>query len=144
MILENRKAYHDYHIIERYRAGISLEGSEVKQIRKGKVSMVDAFCLIIDNELILKNLLITESSLAFSHSPNREKKLLLKRKEIRDINKALDKGMTIIPLSILAIKGKWIKVDIALVKGKKLWDKRQSEKEKDLKREIDRQQNSKS
>jgi SsrA-binding protein len=139
MLIENRKAYHEYHIIEKYRAGISLIGSEVKQIRKGKVSLVQSYCYFNDNELILKNLHIPVENNFFQHEPNRERKLLLRKKEIRDIQKSLIQGMTMIPLSVIAKDGKWIKVDIALVKGKKLWDKRQSEKEKDQRREIDRQ-----
>lgn len=132
----NRKAKFNYHFIETYTAGVCLLGSEVKSIRDSKVSMVDSFCFFIDDELWIKALNVTPGRNSFQHEPMRDKKLLLKKKEINKLKKSLDKGITIVPTKIFTSSKNLIKIEIALAKGKKDYDKRQSIKEKDIQREI--------
>ncbi len=134
--ISNRKAKFDYHFLETYTAGICLLGSEVKSIRESKVSMVDSFCFFIGDELWIKALNVTPGKNSFQHEPMRDKKLLLKKKELKKLKKSLDKGITIVPTRIFTSNRNMIKVEIAVAKGKKDYDKRQSIKEKDLKREI--------
>lgn len=137
----NRKAYYDYEILEVYEAGISLLGPEVKAIRNGRVSLVDSYCKIKDGEVFIVNMNITPvnpNSFFERFSPLRERKLLLHKNEIkRLIGKVKEKGLTLIPLRVYS-KSRWIKVEIALVKGKTLYDKRQKIKEREEKREIQR------
>ena len=135
MKIENRKARFDYHIEEVFTAGISLLGTEVKSIKEGKASLVDSFCFFTKESLIVKGMNVSVKKNSFQHEPLRERALLLKRKELDRLEKGLQKGFTIIPLQMYISKG-WIKVDIALVKGKKEWDKRQTIKERETKREI--------
>lgn len=135
--IKNRKATHDYYILETWVAGISLEGSEVKSIREGHCNMVDSYCFFDQNELVMKNLEVPIGKTAWQHDPKRIKKLLLNRKELNRIQKSLDKGITLIPLRIFE-SGGWFKVEIGLAKGKKNYDKRETLKERDTKREIDR------
>jgi len=132
--IKNKKAFFEYEVLETYTAGIQLLGSEVKMIRDGKVSLIDSYCHFQEGELYVKNLLISESKLAFSHDPKRDKKLLLKKRELNKIQTKLIKGLTLIPVIIKTNERGLIKVDIILARGKKLYDKRQSIKEKDLKR----------
>lgn len=134
----NRKARFEYTYIDTYSAGICLFGSEVKAIRDGKCSMVDTYCIFDKGELWVKGLGITPGPGSFQHEPLRDKKLLLKRKELKRLESSLDKGLTIIPIKIFANEKNRIKVDIALAKGKKLYDKRETIKERDLDREIRR------
>lgn len=137
LICNNRRAFFDYEIVERMEAGISLLGSEVKSIRGGKVSIADAYCEVEGGELWLLNTNISEYPWAnqFNHAPRRKRKLLMHRFEIIRLGvKVIEKGLTLIPLNMyISEKGK-IKVEIALVKGKKLHDKRESIKEKDERR----------
>jgi SsrA-binding protein len=135
MRIENRKARFDYHIEEVFTAGISLLGTEVKSIKEGKASLVDSFCYFIEGGLIVKGMNVSVQKNAFQHEPLRERGLLLKRKELDKLQKGLEKGYTIVPLQMYVSKG-WIKIDIALVRGKKEWDKRQTIKEREAKREI--------
>lgn len=140
-ISTNRKANYEYHIIEQWVAGIVLFGSEVKSVRSGNVNMADSFIYMKDGEVWLKNLKIARYAQMHptdKHDDNRDKKLLLTKKQIQKISKELQNtGITCIPLSVFIQKNK-IKVNIAVVKGKKNYDKRQSIKERDIKRELQR------
>ena len=141
MIALNRRARYEYNFIEEYEAGIVLVGSEVKSVRMGNVTMVDAFIYIKDNEVWIKNLKVAPYRSAHTldkHEENRDKKLLLNKKEITRIKRKLeDKGTTAIPLGMF-IKHNRIKIKIAVAKGKKTWDKRSTIKERDLTREMHR------
>lgn len=137
----NRKARHDYEILETYEAGIALFGTEVKSIRSGGANLKDSYADISNGEIYINNFHISPykfSDAAFNHDPYRKKKLLLHKREIRKlIGKIKEKGLTLVPLKIYTKYGK-IKVEIALAKGKKLFDKRRTIKEKDIKREQQR------
>ena len=139
--IKNRKAKFEYEFISLYIAGISLLGTEIKSIRNNKANISDAHCLFIGNELFVRNLYIGEYPNAgyVNHETKRDRKLLLNKQEINKINgKVKEKGNTIVPTRLfINNKGK-AKLEIALAKGKKLYDKRESIKEKDLKRDIDR------
>lgn len=140
-IANNRKAFYEYHIIEEYDCGIVLLGSEVKSIRMGNVTISDSFVYIKDGEVWIKNLKVARYKQAHRlevHDENRDKKLLLTRKQIEKIGKSLqDTGITCVPLSIF-IKDNRIKVKIAVAKGKKLYDKRSAIKDRDIKRDLQR------
>lgn len=139
--IQNRKASFEYYFLEEFSAGMVLTGTEIKSIREGKVSMADAYCFFDKSELYVKNLNIAkyEFGTHYNHNPLRERKLLLSRKELRKLeNKLTDKGLTIIPTRVFINDSGIAKMDIALAKGKKLYDKRDSIKEKDMKREQDR------
>ena len=137
----NRKASFEYFILDEYDAGIVLLGSEVKSIRQGNVTMADSFIYLKDGEVWLKNLKVARYKQAHSsikHEENRDKKLLLTKKQIKNIEKYLqDKGITCVPLKIF-INSNRIKVKIGIAKGKKLYDKRNSIKERDIKRDLQR------
>ena len=135
--IKNRKASFDYFFIEEYVAGIQLYGTEVKSIAEGKVTMVDSFCYFEGNDLYIRDLNITERG-NFSHEPKRKRKLLLKKKELNKIKSSNITGTSIIPVLIFSSDRGLIKVKIALAKGKKNYDKRNSIKEKELDREISR------
>ena len=135
--IKNRKASFDYFFLEDYTAGIQLTGTEVKSIRAGKVSLVDAFCYFNSGELYLKNLNISSTEEAFTHDPLRERKLLLKKKELVKLERNSEKGTTIVVKRIFTSERGFIKVEIALSKGKKNYDKRETIKERELSREIE-------
>ena len=139
VIAKNRKAYFDYQILESLESGISLMGSEVKSIREGRVSLKESYAEIKDGEVFLLNCHISpyEASNRFNHEPLRERKLLLHRQEIKRLTgKVKEKGFTLIPTKILINdKGK-IKVEIALAKGKKTYQKREAIRERDREREM--------
>jgi SsrA-binding protein len=140
-IATNRKAYHDYSIQDTIEAGISLTGTEIKSIRAGRVSLAQAYVKTEDREIWLLNAHIAryEAASYLSHEPTRPRKLLLHRKEIGDLNgKIAERGFTLVPLR-LYIKNRVAKVEIALAKGKRLYNKRESIKERETGREIDRQ-----
>ena len=141
MIALNRRARYEYTFIEEFDCGIILVGSEVKSVRMGNVTMVDAFIYIKDNEVWIKNLKVAAYKSAHTldkHEENRDKKLLLNKKEITRIKRKLeDKGITEIPLGMF-IKNNRIKIKIAVAKGKKTWNKRETIKERDLTREMQR------
>jgi len=140
IIATNRKAWHEYHILEKYEGGIVLYGSEVKAIREGKANIKEAYVRFIDNELFTVGMYIGKySNEGYStHSPVRDRKLLLHKKELIKIRKMVDeKGKTLIPLSLYLKSGR-VKVEFGLAKGKKMWDKRKSKMEKDVKRQVDR------
>ncbi|KRP13253.1 MAG: SsrA-binding protein [Sphingobacteriales bacterium BACL12 MAG-120813-bin55] len=139
--IRNRRATFDYELIDTYTAGLQLHGSEIKSIREGKVSMNDAYCIFKDNELWLKNMHVKEYDLAthWQHDPIRMRKLLLQKKELRKLlAKVKERGFTIVPLRVFISDRGFAKVDIALARGKKTFDKRSSIKEKDQKRDLDR------
>lgn len=140
-ISTNRKAYFEYSIIEDFSAGIVLLGSEVKSIRKGDVNITDCFAYFKNGEIWIKNMKVArykQAHMLEKHDENRDKKLLLNRKEISKIEKLLqDKGTTMIPLEIFTLKNR-IKIKLGVVKGKKLYDKRQSIKERDMERDLRR------
>jgi SsrA-binding protein len=132
----NKKVKFEYTFIETYVTGIKLMGSEVKSIRLGKVSLVDTYCYFNKGELYMKGMNITETNVAYSHTAIRDRKLLLKRKELRKLENELVKGLTIVPYKIFINDKGLVKVEIVLAKGKKLWDKRETIKERDLNREL--------
>ena len=140
VIASNRKAWHEYHILEKYEGGMVLYGSEVKAIREGKANIKEAYIRFIDNELFTVGMHIGKySNEGYStHSPVRDRKLLLHKKELLKLHKMVDeKGKTLIPLS-LYLKGGRVKVEFGLAQGKKMWDKRKSKMDKDVKRQVDR------
>lgn len=139
-IAENRKACHDYFIHETYEAGIALTGTEVKSLRQGKANLKDSFCRIEHGELLLLGVHISpyEQGNRFNHDPLRTRRLLMHKYEILKLfGKTKEKGYTLIPLNLYFKKGK-VKVTVALVSGKKLYDKRQALAEKEAKRDIER------
>ena len=139
LLAENRYAKFQYAISETIEAGIELLGTEVKSIRNGNINLRDGYCSFRDGEILLLNVHISPHKNVgpfFNHDPLRNRKLLLHKKEIVKLKYNTEKkGLTIIPLSIY-LKGSWIKLTIGIGKGKKLHDKRQADKQKDIKREI--------
>lgn len=141
-VVQNRKARHEYHIMEIFEAGMVLTGTEVKSLRAGKASLQEAYCIVKDNEAFIRGMNINEYSEGSynNHDPKRIRKLLLRKREIRKLRKALEeKGLTIVPLKVYFNERNLIKINIGLAKGKKLYDKRQDLKAKDTQREMDRQ-----
>lgn len=140
--IKNRKASFEYEFIQKYTAGIILVGTEIKSIRANKASISDAYCVIIDSEVIIKNLHISEYKYAsFSnHEPKRERKLLLNKQEINKIkSRVQEKGFALVPIKLFINDKGIAKLEIAVAKGKKIYDKRESIKEKDIKRNIERE-----
>ena len=140
LIANNKKAYHDYFIEEKYEAGISLAGTEVKSLRMGRCSIKEAFIRIEHDEVFVYNMHISpyEKGNIFNKDPLRVRKLLLHRQEFRKIQGHItQKGYTIVPLSVY-FSGSLVKVEIGLAKGKKLYDKRQDIAKKDQRREAER------
>lgn len=140
LIANNKKAYHDYFIEDTYEAGISLHGTEVKSMRMGKCSVKESFIQIIKGEMFVYGMHVSpyEKGNIFNKDPLRPKKLLLHKYEINKIaGKMKEKGYTIVPLKVY-LKGSLVKVEVALVKGKKLYDKRRDIAKKDQKREAER------
>jgi SsrA-binding protein len=141
IIAVNRKARHDYTVEDRCECGIELLGTEVKSFREGKISFPDAWAEVIDGEIWLRSLKIAENpfSSIFNHDPDRKKKLLLHREEIKRIRRKVEeKGYTLIPLSFY-FKKSWVKVELGLCKGKKAYDKRADIRERDMKRDMERE-----
>ncbi len=134
----NKKAKFEYEFIRTEVAGIQLHGSEVKSIKDGKVSMTEAFCVFIGDELYVKNINITGNGTAYSHEAIRDRKLLLKKQELVKLRKDLIKGFTVIPYKIFKNERGVFKMEIALARGKKLHDKRATIKERDISREINK------
>jgi SsrA-binding protein len=140
LISSNRKARHDYHIDETYEAGIVLTGTEVKSVRAARVNLKDSYARVEDGELLLYNMHISpyEQGNRFNHDPLRTRKLLMHRVEIgRLAGKVKEKGYALIPLKIYLKRG-LVKVELALARGKKLYDKRQTIAERDSRREMER------
>ena len=141
-ITVNKKALHEYEIIEKFEAGMVLRGSEVKSIREGKVNLKDAYVLIREREAFLINSHISAYSNASynNHEPERERKLLMNRKEIGKVHKKIkERGFSLIALKMYFNNKGFVKVEIALAKGKRLWEKKQKIKERDIKRDVDRE-----
>lgn len=140
VITVNRKARHEYHIDETFEAGIALTGTEVKSLRAGKANLQDSYARIENVELLLYNMHISpyEQGNRFNHEPKRTRKLLMNKREIvRLLGKVREKGFTLVPLR-LYFKNGWAKVEIALARGKKLYDKRDDIAARDAKREMER------
>tara|TARA_B100001939_G_C16696462_1_gene510972 strand:- start:115 stop:561 length:447 start_codon:yes stop_codon:yes gene_type:complete len=139
--IKNKRARFEYQIIDTFIAGIKLYGTEIKSIRLGKALITDSFCTFKKNELWIRGMHITEYEFGTysNHEPKRERKLLLNRLELEKIQKKLkDQGLTIVPLRLFITEKGWAKLEIAIAKGKKLHDKRDSLKEKDTQRDIER------
>ncbi|MCI9545265.1 MAG: SsrA-binding protein SmpB [Lachnospiraceae bacterium] len=141
IIANNKKAYHDYFIEDKYEAGVSLAGTEVKSLRMGKCSIKESFVRIERGEVFIYGMHISpyEKGNIFNKDPLRVKKLLLHREEIRKVERKLaEKGLTLVPLQVY-FKGSLVKVEIGIARGKKLYDKRQDIAKKDQKREAQRE-----
>jgi len=140
LVVKNRKAWHNYHILESIEAGLALVGTEVKSLRAGKCNLGDSYARIVEGEVILENMHISPYDQAhrFNHEPRRPRKLLLHSREIkRLIGKVQEKGLTLIPLKIY-FKGRHAKVEIGLAQGKKLYDKREAIAKRESDREVQR------
>jgi len=141
IVTTNRKAHFNYEVIETYEAGIVLVGTEIKSVRDGKMSIGDSYCLARNGEVTMINSHIEEYTFGnrFNHEPKRSRKLLLHKKEIqRLIGKTNERGFSIVPLKAYFRRGR-LKVEIALCRGKKAFDKKESIKQRDLKREFDKE-----
>jgi len=139
--IKNKKAAFEYHFIQTYTAGIMLSGTEVKSVREGKANLSDAFCLFIEEELYVKNMNISEYKQGSynNHEPKRLRKLLITKAEQRKmLSKLKEKGTTIIPVQLFFNERGYAKIEIAIARGKKMFDKRESLKEKDLRRQMQR------
>ena len=137
---QNRKAYHDYFVEERYEAGIELAGTEVKSIRGGRVNLKDSYCVAKDGELFALSMHISpyEQGNIFNKDPRRPRRLLAHKAEIRRLGQQIKlQGYTLVPLSLYFKKGR-VKLELGLCKGKKLYDKRATAAARDAKRDIDR------
>ena len=139
-IAQNRKAFHDYFVLEKYEAGIELAGTEVKSVRAGQVNMKDSYCSIKNEELFLRGMHISpyEKGNIFNRDPVRVRRLLMHKREINRLNsQVMQQGVALIPLS-LYFKDSKVKVEIGVCKGKKLYDKREASAKKDAQRDMDR------
>jgi len=139
--VKNKKAYFEYHILDKYIAGISLLGTEIKSIRAGKVNINDSFCSFLNDGLYIRNMHISEYSHGsfYNHEARRDRKLLLTKKELKKLLiKGEERGYTIIPLRMFISNRGFAKLEIALAQGKKDFDKRDTIKDRENKRELDR------
>ena len=139
--IKNRKAKFNYEFLDKYTAGIKLAGTEIKAIREGKANIAESFCEFNNHELFVINMHVEEYSHAthFNHNPKSERKLLLQRRELRKLEKEVtNSGLTIIPLRLFINDRGLAKLQIALAKGKKLYDKRETIKDRENKRRLDR------
>ena len=140
--IKNKRAKFEFEFVETFTAGVQLFGTEIKSIRNSKASIAESYGVIIKNELFIRNMYIADYENAghFNHDSKRDRKLLLNKIEISKINKKLkNKGLTIVPTRLFISNNGWAKMKIAVAKGKKIHDKREDLKTKDVKREIDRQ-----
>ena len=145
IVARNKKATHEYFVLEEYEAGIVLSGTEIKSIRNSKTSIQDAYCQVVKGEMLIENMHIAlyEKGNIFNHKEDRQRKLLLHKKEIIKLStKVKLEGLTIIPLEVYISKG-LAKIKIGLCKGKKLFDKRNDIKEKSIKRDLEKNYKSK-
>ena len=139
--IKNKKASFEYSFIDKYIAGMQLRGTEIKSVREGKVNLTDGFCVFVNAELWIRNIHIAEYSEGthYNHEPKRDRKLLLNNSELKKLSgKLKDKGLTIVPLRMFINEKGFAKLEIALAKGKKLFDKREDIKRKDTEREFSR------
>lgn len=139
--IQNKKASFEFFFIDKYVAGIQLVGTEIKSIREGKINLTDGFCFFKKGELLVKNINIAlyAKGVHFNHEPNRERKLLLKKQELKKLEgKVKEKGLTIIPIRLFVNEKGLAKLEIALAKGKKIYDKRESIRKKESDRELKR------
>jgi SsrA-binding protein len=140
VIIKNKKANFEYYVVETHTAGIQLKGSEVKSIKSGKANIEDAYCFVEKGEIFIKGMHVSEhkeGGRANNHVPTRDRKLLMKKKEIITLHdKIKQKGLTIVPLCVGLNQFGFIKIEIALVKGKKTYDKKETIKLRDLDREV--------
>ena len=139
--IKNKKAKFEFEFVETFTAGIQLFGTEIKSIRNNKASISEAYAVMVKNELFIRNMYIAdyENGGHFNHESKRDRKLLLNKLELSKINKKIkNKGLTIIPTRLFISSNGWAKMNIAIAKGKKIYDKREDLKTKDIKREIDR------
>ena len=137
----NRRAGFEYHMVQKYTAGMVLTGTEIKSIREGHVNITDAFCFIKDGELFIRNMHISvwKQGSYYNHDPLRVRKLLLKRAELKKIKvKAIEKGFTIIATKLFLSESGYAKIEIAVAQGKKSFDKREDIKKRDISREMAR------
>lgn len=140
IVATNRKAFHDYHVGETYEAGIALTGTEIKSVRQGMVSLRDSFARVENGEVFLYDMHVSpyDAGNRYNHEPRRTRKLLLHKSEIRRLaTKTQEKGFTLIPLKVY-LRGGRAKVELALAKGKRLYDKREDIKKRDVMRQVDR------
>ncbi|MBI9060599.1 MAG: SsrA-binding protein SmpB [Marinilabiliaceae bacterium] len=139
--IRNKRASFDYELIERFAAGVQLVGTEIKSIRLGKANLVDSYCYFVKGELWLKGMRVSEYFYGTynNHQPERDRKLLLKKKELQKLErKTKESGLTIVPVKIFLNERGFAKVEIALARGKKMHDKRETLKNKEASREMDR------
>ncbi|NMB72796.1 MAG: SsrA-binding protein SmpB [Bacteroidales bacterium] len=139
--IKNKKAYFDYELVEKYIAGLVLTGTEIKSIRMGKASLVDTYCLFKDGELYVRgmNIATYDYGTYNNHEPMRDRKLLLQNAELRKLlRKTKEKGFTIVPTRLFITEKGLAKLEIALARGKKEYDKRETIRERDLKRDMER------
>ncbi len=140
IIAQNKKARHEYFILETYECGIELFGTEVKSIRQGKVNLADSYAGITNGEVLIKQMNVSpfEKGNIFNRDPMRERKLLMHKQEILKLSREIkEQGLSLVPLKVY-LKGSLVKVELALVKGKKLYDKREDVAKRDAKRSMDR------
>ncbi len=139
-VAANRKAFHDYFVLDRYEAGIELAGTEVKSVRAGTLNLKDAYCTVKDGELFVRGMHISpyEKGNIFNRDPDRDRRLLMHRREILKLQqRVMLDGIAIIPLSVY-LKNSRVKLEIGLCKGKKLYDKRESDAKRTAQRDMDR------
>jgi SsrA-binding protein len=139
--IRNKKAFHDYEIMDRYTAGIQLSGTEIKSIRNGRASLVEAYCLFENGELYIRGMQVADYAWASfnSHVPGRDRKLLLKKQELRKLQrKVKESGLTIAALKLFISNSGYAKIEIGLARGKREYDKRETIKRKDTQRQMDR------
>ena len=140
--IKNKKAAFEYFLLEKFIAGIQLTGTEIKSVRESKASIAEAYCLFIDGELFIRNMNISEYTYGTynNHEPKRDRKLLLTKRELKKLNNNLkQQGTTVVPTLLFMNEKGLAKLEIALAKGKKLYDKRETIKGKDIQRDMDRE-----
>ena len=139
--IKNKRASFEYSFLEKYVAGIQLLGTEIKSIREGKANITDGFCVFMNGELLIRNMNVDEYSKGniYNHTPKRDRKLLLTKQELKKLEgKLKDQGLTIIPIKLFVSKSGYAKLEIALAKGKKIYDKREDIKKRDVERDLKR------